>query len=278
MEAVYAVGRDRAGMSAAFIVQPTHTRQGSTRTGSAAAAAAAQGRGQARRAGAGTPRSARGRESGRARRYARENRGAGGSRSDRVLRQNHAHRVCAARWVVAAIPIWKPDSTRRAQRRTRAEVQRRTAQLQPFTLTAFGRILSSASGIPVHITASGTLPPSVAGRWLRTAAGDRIEFDAELPDIARINTVLHEAGHILYGHASVEHRVDAGQALCSVLGPAAVAHFAHVRYRSAYDTGSEREAEDFARQTLRTILWSDIGTGESAELRTALGFPRTRIE
>jgi hypothetical protein len=180
--------------------------------------------------------------------------------------------------VVATIRTWKSYSTRRAQRRTRAEVQRRTAQLQPFTLTAFGRILASASGIPVSIAASSTLPPSVAGRWLRTGTGDLIEFDADLPEIARINTVLHEAGHILYGHASVEHRVDAGQALCSVLGPAAIARFGHVRYRSAYDTGSEREAEDFARQTLRTILWSDAGTGESAGVLAALGFPRTRIE
>ncbi|MFE7743053.1 hypothetical protein [Nocardia sp. NPDC057455] len=118
----------------------------------------------------------------------------------------------------------------------------------------------------------------MAGRWLRTGTGDLIEFDAGLPEIARINTVLHEAGHILYGHTSVEHRVDTGQALCSILGPAAIAHFAHVRYRSAYDTASEREAEDFARQTLRTILWSDMATGESAELLAALGFPRSRIE
>ncbi|WP_157106735.1 hypothetical protein [Nocardia arthritidis] len=118
----------------------------------------------------------------------------------------------------------------------------------------------------------------MAGRWLRTGTGDLIEFDADLPEIARINTVLHEAGHILYDHASVEHRVDAGQALCSILGPAAVARFAQVRYRSAYDTRSEHEAEDFARQTMRTILWSDAGTGESAEMIAALGFPRTRIE
>ncbi|WP_194814938.1 hypothetical protein [Nocardia sp. XZ_19_385] len=170
------------------------------------------------------------------------------------------------------------NKTRRARRRTLAVVQRRTAQLQPFTLPEFGRILSAASGIPVSIAASTTLPPAVAGRWLRTHSGDLIEYDADLPDIARINTVLHEAGHILHGHTSVELRLDAGQALCSVVSPAAIGNFAMVRYRSAYDSSCEREAEAFARQTLRTILWSDADTGGSANIRGALGFPRTRIE
>ncbi|WP_157171915.1 hypothetical protein [Nocardia higoensis] len=133
------------------------------------------------------------------------------------------------------------------------------------------------SKVPIRIAASAELPPAVAGRWLRTESGDVIEYDAGLPEIARINTVLHEAGHILFGHDTVEHRVDSGRALCSVIGPEAIGHFAHIRYRSAYDTSCEREAETFARRTLRTILWSDIGTGASAELRAGLGFPRTRI-
>ncbi|MEU8898879.1 hypothetical protein [Nocardia sp. NPDC048505] len=157
-------------------------------------------------------------------------------------------------------------------------MQRKTAQLQPFTLAEFGRILTTASGIPVHIAPSTALPPAVAGRWLRTGAGDLIEYDANLPAIARINTVLHEAGHILHGHTSVELQLDTGQALCSILSPTAIGHFAQVRYRSAYDSRCEREAEGFARQTLRTILWSDADTGETADIRGALGFPRTRIE
>ncbi|MGW0246771.1 hypothetical protein ACWDYH_09035 [Nocardia goodfellowii] len=166
----------------------------------------------------------------------------------------------------------------RNRRRTLTAVQRRAAQLQPFSLPEFGRILAAASGIPVHIAASTALPPAVAGRWLRTGSGDLIEYDADLPEIARINTVLHEAGHILHGHTSVELRIDAGQALCSIVSPAAIGNFARVRYRSAYDSRCEREAEAFARQTLRTILWSDVDTGESAQIRGALGFPRSRIE
>ncbi|MEU0541700.1 hypothetical protein [Nocardia sp. NPDC005978] len=156
-------------------------------------------------------------------------------------------------------------------------MQRRTAQLQPFTLSGFSRILFETSGIPVRITPSTVLPPAVAGRWLRTDTGDLIEYDADLPTIARINTVLHEAGHILHGHSTIDHRIETGAAVCSVLGPGAIAHFARGRYRSAYDIGSEREAEAFARRTLRTILWSDSGADEQAKIRTALGFPRTRI-
>lgn len=121
------------------------------------------------------------------------------------------------------------------------------------------------------------LPPGVAGRWLRAGAGDIIEYHAGLPEIARINTVLHEAGHILLGHSSVDDQLAADEAMCSVLDPSVVAHFSRVRYRSAYYSDSEREAEAFARRTLRALLWSDIETSEAAELRAALGFPRTRI-
>lgn len=162
-------------------------------------------------------------------------------------------------------------------RRTLLEVQQRAARLQPFTMAEFGRIVFGVSGIPLRIAASRELPVAVAGRWVRTAAGDRIEYDADLPEIARINTVLHEAGHILYGHGGVADRLDAGQAFCTVVGPEAIERFARVRYRSVYDSDSEREAEAFARQTLRSILWSDVDTDESAGLRAGLGFPRTRI-
>ncbi|UFS98486.1 hypothetical protein [Nocardia huaxiensis] len=157
-------------------------------------------------------------------------------------------------------------------------MQRHTAQLHPFSLSEFSRILFEASGTPVRIASSTTLPPSVAGRWVRTDGGDLIEYDAALPTIARINTVLHEAGHILHGHTAIELRIDTGLALCSVIGPRALANFARGRYRSSFDLGVEREAEAFARRTLRTILWSDSGTSESAKVLTALGFPRTRIE
>ncbi|MFC9894292.1 hypothetical protein ACFVMC_11415 [Nocardia sp. NPDC127579] len=163
--------------------------------------------------------------------------------------------------------------TRRTRRRTLTAVQRQAALLQPFALDEFGAILAAASGIPVRILASDSLPPAVAGRWIRTGSGDLIEYDADLPDIARINTVLHEAGHILHGHTSLE----VGPALCSIISPAAINNFARVRYRSAYDSASEREAETFARQTLRAMLWSDTDIGESANIRGALGFPRTRI-
>ncbi|MFJ9363903.1 hypothetical protein ACIRRA_05750 [Nocardia sp. NPDC101769] len=167
---------------------------------------------------------------------------------------------------------------RRKLRRTLIAVQRQTAQLQPFTLTEFGEILSEASGVPVEIAASAALPRSVMGRWLRVGGSDLIEYDAGLPLIARINTVLHEAGHILHAHTGIEHRFTGGEALCTVVSPDAVAHFAQVRYRSAYDLGSEREAETFARQTCRSILWSDMYNGDAADIRAALGFPRTRIE
>ncbi|MFC3965316.1 hypothetical protein [Nocardia jiangsuensis] len=167
--------------------------------------------------------------------------------------------------------------TRRARRRAMTAVQHHTARLQPFSLSEFGRILSEHSGIPVRIGASTTLPRSIAGQWLRTEAEDVIEYAADLPEIARINTVLHEAGHILHGHEGDGHLLETGLALCSILSPTAIANFAHVRYRSAYDSSSERQAETFARRTLRTILWSDADTTESAEIISALGLRHTRL-
>ncbi|MET7774005.1 hypothetical protein [Nocardia sp. NPDC005366] len=122
-----------------------------------------------------------------------------------------------------------------------------------------------------------TLPAGVAGRWFRLGSGDLIEYDADLPEIARINTVLHEAGHILFGHGSAAYQLGADEAMCSVLDPSAVERFTRVKYRSGYYTDSELEAEAFARQTLRAILWSDNETSEAAELRAALGIPRFRI-
>lgn len=192
----------------------------------------------------------------------------------RSVQQDNSPRARKA----AAIRIRTPIIGRHTRRRTLAAVQRRTAQLQPFTLTEFSEILSDASGTPARIAASTDLPPGVAGWWLRTDTGNLIEYDAGLPEIARINTVLHEAGHILHGHNTIAQRLDTGRAPCSIISPTAIAHFAQVRYRSAYDSKSEREAETFARRTMRTILWSDADSGESTELLAALGFPRTRIE
>ncbi|MFE3960048.1 hypothetical protein ACFXPS_38470 [Nocardia sp. NPDC059091] len=122
-----------------------------------------------------------------------------------------------------------------------------------------------------------TLSAGVAGRWFRLGSGDLIQYDADLPEIARINTVLHEAGHILFGHGNAAAQLDADQAMCSLLDPSVVEHFTRIGFRSAYDTDCEHDAEAFARQTLRAILWSDTIAGEAVELRAALGISRNRI-
>ncbi|WP_067704423.1 hypothetical protein [Nocardia jejuensis] len=131
--------------------------------------------------------------------------------------------------------------------------------------------------MPVRIEASSDLPAGVAGRWFRLGSGDLIEYDADLPEVARINTVLHEAGHILFGHGSADYQLAADEAMCSVLDPSAIVHFTRVRYRSGYYTDSEHEAEAFARKTLQAILWSDVEANGASGLLAALGFPRSRI-
>ena len=151
---------------------------------------------------------------------------------------------------------------------------RRTSLPRPFTMSAFADELSILTDRRVRIEETDALPAHVVGAWFRRADEDLIQFDAALPGIGRIGTVLHEAGHILCGHTSPDDQLEYDRGLCTVLGPGAVQNFGSVQYRSIYRTSFEREAERYARRVLNSLLHSEHGDGLAAEIRGALGNPR----
>jgi hypothetical protein len=168
--------------------------------------------------------------------------------------------------------------TSRPRARRVAAAIRRMPLSAPFSPARLEAALAAATATPVTIVSSATLPPSVAGRWYRDAAGvDVIEYADGLPEIARMGTILHEAGHILCGHTRSDEQLEFDVGLCTIVGRDAVANFAasaSVLHRSVYRTRFEQEAELYARRALDIVMHSEPADDIAARVRRALGHPR----
>lgn len=104
----------------------------------------------------------------------------------------------------------------------------------------------------------------MCGLWVGTASVDYVFYEAQTTPLHREHIVLHELGHILFGHHSLEGE-DADGNLPTVLG------------RTNYTTRQEQEAEMLASMIrIRTSNAgprpADRSRGTLARLESAMGY------
>jgi hypothetical protein len=153
----------------------------------------------------------------------------------------------------------------------RQRLLRGMAVPDPFSIDRLCTVVTESTGRPLRVEAS-TLPQGIAGALFRSTTDDVIVHDAALPRLARVNTVLHEVGHLVLGHDSVED--DTVEPIeFEVLTPSAVANFRCSARRTDFRSGPERDAEMFARATLRRILESNTEVTAAGRLWASLAHP-----
>ncbi|MGW7099463.1 hypothetical protein [Streptomyces sp. NPDC054838] len=123
---------------------------------------------------------------------------------------------------------------------------------RPFSLEHLCTDIAEQRGRPIrlHPLPKEAAESGVCGLWVGTARVDYVFYEAQTTPLHREHIVLHELGHILFGHHSLEGEETDGKAPV-VLG------------RTNYTTRQEQEAE---------MLASMIRT------RTAGNGPRARTE
>ncbi|MGA5423351.1 hypothetical protein [Streptomyces lavendulocolor] len=122
----------------------------------------------------------------------------------------------------------------------------------PFSVEALCERLGEQRRRPIHLhalplrhTRAGT-----CGLWLSTAIDDHIFFEQQTTRVHQEHIVLHEVGHMLFDHHTVDEEDGWITALLTDLDPRAVRR---MLARSNYSTRQEREAEMMA-SLIRTGL------------------------
>lgn len=148
----------------------------------------------------------------------------------------------------------------------------------PFSLDGLCERIAEQRGRPIrlHPLPKEAAESGVCGLWVGTASVDYVFYEAQTTPLHREHIVLHEIGHILFGHHSLEApEVDprnaggADGAVPTVLG------------RTNYTTRQEREAEMLASMIrIRTgTRGPHLGHGAGgrdtlARLESAMGYER----
>ncbi|MCX4819380.1 hypothetical protein OG883_05560 [Streptomyces sp. NBC_01142] len=117
---------------------------------------------------------------------------------------------------------------------------------RPFSLDVLCERVSEQRGRPLHLR---PLPreaaeSGVCGLWIGTTTADHVFYEAQTSPVHREHIVLHEIGHMLFGHNTLDQRKgDDVQALLPDLDPGRVRRLFG---RTNYTTRQEREAEMLA--------------------------------
>ncbi|MEE1784163.1 hypothetical protein PUR71_14835 [Streptomyces sp. SP17BM10] len=117
---------------------------------------------------------------------------------------------------------------------------------RPLSVDALCRYLEERRSRPLHLHA---LPPEAAasgacGVWLSTATDDHIFYEQRTARLHQEHIVLHELGHLLFDHRTVDLDDAAGRSmLLPDLDPRTAQRFLA---RTNYSTYQEREAEMLA--------------------------------
>ncbi len=138
----------------------------------------------------------------------------------------------------------------------------------PFSLDALCNRIAEQRGRPIrlHPLPKQAAESGVCGLWVGTASVDYVFYEAQTTPLHREHIVLHELGHILFGHHSLEGEENDGQAPV-VLG------------RTNYTTRQEQEAEMLASMIrIRTATPCPQSAAELrgtlARLESAMGYER----
>ncbi|MFJ8162631.1 hypothetical protein ACIRBY_17145 [Streptomyces sp. NPDC096136] len=139
----------------------------------------------------------------------------------------------------------------------------------PFSLDALCARIADRRGRPIrlHPLPREAAESGVCGLWVGTETVDYVFYEAHTTPLHREHIVLHELGHILFGHHSLEGEENGGHAPV-VLG------------RTNYTTRQEQEAEMLA--SMIRIRTSGAARprpvpgprGALARLESAMGYER----
>ncbi|WP_412076122.1 hypothetical protein ACLF6K_10295 [Streptomyces xanthophaeus] len=139
---------------------------------------------------------------------------------------------------------------------------------QPFSLDGLCQRIAEQRGRPIrlHPLPKEAAESGVCGLWVGTASVDYVFYEAQTTPLHREHIVLHELGHILFGHHSLEGEEVDGDAPV-VLG------------RTNYTTRQEQEAEMLASmiriRTANSAPQSPVRAGDTlARLESAMGYQR----
>ncbi|WP_329199790.1 MULTISPECIES: hypothetical protein [unclassified Streptomyces] len=139
---------------------------------------------------------------------------------------------------------------------------------RPFSLENLCTDIAEQRGRPIrlHPLPKEAAESGVCGLWVGTAGVDYVFYEAQTTPLHREHIVLHEIGHILFGHHSLEGEETDGEAPV-VLG------------RTNYTTRQEQEAEMLASM-IRTRTAGNgppsrtAPRGALARLESAMGYGR----
>lgn len=122
---------------------------------------------------------------------------------------------------------------------------------EPFELTEFCHRLERKLGRAIHLVPITTPSGSPCAMWVRTARTDYIFHDRGISLLHRQHIILHEIGHILFGH---KDGPPFAQGLAQLILPDLEAELIEsILGRTAYTRQEELEAETFADLTLLVV-------------------------
>ncbi|MBT2448922.1 ImmA/IrrE family metallo-endopeptidase [Streptomyces sp. ISL-43] len=146
----------------------------------------------------------------------------------------------------------------------------------PFSLDGLCGRIAEERGRPIrlHPLPKEAAESGVCGLWVGTASIDYVFYEAQTTPLHREHIVLHEIGHILFGHNSLEVEDAAGTAEDAGQVPTVLG-------RTNYTTRQEQEAEMLASM-IRTRTTTPgahraHGAGDRdtlARLESAMGYER----
>ncbi|MFJ5632111.1 hypothetical protein ACIQF5_05605 [Streptomyces goshikiensis] len=138
----------------------------------------------------------------------------------------------------------------------------------PFCLEGLCERIAEQRGRPIriHPLPKEAAESGVCGLWVGTDTVDYVFYEAQTTPLHREHIVLHELGHILFGHHSLEGQSAEGDGVPTVLG------------RTNYTTRQEQEAEMLASmiriRASGTGLLPSTARGTLARLESAMGYER----
>lgn len=110
----------------------------------------------------------------------------------------------------------------------------------PLPVPALCQRLGAQRGRPIRLVPYPLPVPGPSGLWIASPTADYVLYQQHTSTVHQDHIVLHEVGHIIAGHATVE--LD--EKTWSLLDPARLrAAIGHALGRTCYDTEREREAE-----------------------------------
>lgn len=131
----------------------------------------------------------------------------------------------------------------------------------PFSSQSFCQALAARRGKPLQVCPA-TSYASPWGVWIGTDAVDYIFFEQDTSPLHQEHIILHEAGHILFGHAPTQLAdTDLLRRLLPNIPPETILR---VLLRGSYSEFEEQEAE-----VLATII-QERQAGETASLQSSL--------